>query len=267
MLIDSLVNYEISFSKEPHKDPRYQVWFRPIEVLSLAHLGNLICQGVWSPNLWRDGRRKKENFIGSSFLTYDFDDGMTVKEVSKYCQGFGIAFVIGATRHHQIPKKDKPACDRFRLVIPFSGVVTSESDLRYTLKNKSSFFKVDPSCNEGGRLFFPCTKILEIKTGGTISWEKAPEYKPSRYKEFRIQNRILPRWLSEMAANAMPPSGLGGGRYSDQGRNNFIFMLARHLASYALSDSEIMDICMKNPTEPEEDKAYVIRQGIKAGRK
>lgn len=266
MFKDYPVNYQISFSKEPHKIPIHQIWFKPIKIESLEHLGEVICSGVWSPNIWRNGRRLGENFLGSNFMTYDFDEGTTVEAVIKYCTDRDVAFVIGATRNHQKSKNGKPPCDRFRLVIPFAETVEKNEDLKHTLRIGARALCVDPSCNEGARLFFPCTKILAIRDGLAVYHEKAPPYKPPVYKQTLKRNNMLPRWLAEMAVQFVPPGGTGGGSYAFQGRNNFIFMLARNLAEHGLSDSAVMDICMKNPTEPEEDKVNVIRRGIAAKR-
>ena len=136
-------------------------------------IAEMICRHVWSPIIWKDGVRKKANFLCVGYMTLDFDDGRpTLEEASKKYEDY--AHIIATTKSHQKEKDGKPACDRFRLVVPFAEPVFDKTRYEYTMAVITKKTGADKSAKDGGRFFWPCKKIYEIKPNGMTAHTKDP---------------------------------------------------------------------------------------------
>lgn len=122
--------------------------------------GRLIFKVPWSANIWAKGIRSKSTFVENHFCVLDFDDGeMTLKNaVENYFCDY--QHIIGTTRNHQKPKGDKPACDRFRVVVPWEKPISSLVKYELNMSDRIDFYYADPSCKDAARFFWPCIKII-----------------------------------------------------------------------------------------------------------
>lgn len=69
---------------------------------------------------FHEGFRTRECLVGTSdMLMYDFDDGYPLAECVEYFESVRISAYFATSKSHQVEKKGKPACDRYRLLIPF----------------------------------------------------------------------------------------------------------------------------------------------------
>lgn len=115
---------------------------------------------VYSPILWTGGQRKAANFISTSLIVLDFDEGRTIKEMGEVFKDY--KYYIAETKSHGIQKKDKPPCDRFRLIL-FSDVeIRDLEDYKLIMAYMTERWGADPSCKDGARYFFgaPGKKVL-----------------------------------------------------------------------------------------------------------
>ena len=113
----------------------------------------------WSQGTFKNNHRKIDNWLGTvDVMTFDVDDGTTIKEAIKKIENQNLKALIVPTKSHQILKNDKPKCDRFRVVFPlvetFKGDIKEWSD-KYILVAKSLEIEIDKSCKDISRFFFP----------------------------------------------------------------------------------------------------------------
>lgn len=122
---------------------------------NMSLLGEFITTKVWSPCVWRDGKRKKENFISAHFLVLDFDDvgDETMDELNHSLQDH--KRIIATTKSHQIEKKGV-VCDRFRLILPFDRPITNLYEYEYNMELAiKKWWWADKNAVDAARFFFP----------------------------------------------------------------------------------------------------------------
>lgn len=112
----------------------------------------------YSTNVWKDGQRAKANYIGMTGVCLDIDDGMTIDEAK--LRFSPLKYILHTSTSHQVAKHDKPACDRFRIILPFRP----QDDLYYpTIDQAERVFEsikqmfpfCDPETLEPARHFYP----------------------------------------------------------------------------------------------------------------
>lgn len=124
----------------------------------------------WSPFVYTDNYRKGDNWEGSDLFVFDIDENCSIKEAQELFKDY--KYVITTTRNHQKEKeissgKFKPACDRFRIVIPLTQRIIDKEIYKntwYTYANKYPF--LDPQCKDFARQYYKGGEIVEIKTSG-----------------------------------------------------------------------------------------------------
>lgn len=237
----------------------YKHW-RTVNIDDLNRIAKGICRFPWSPVVWRDGYRKKVNFLCADLLVLDFDDGeMTLAEaVENYFCDY--VHIIGTTKSHQVEKSDKPPCDRFRVVIPFEkrirDLYTYEHQLRAARRN----YPIDGGCKDGGRYFAQCKEIVSVNTEGEVWNIVAPP--PKRKSTPRaikyLKNGVIPPKAREIFEHGLMP-GM---------RNDSFFMLGLYLKEL-YPPEKIFDIAWKkyldNGYEYDEDLMEELKRAVVRG--
>lgn len=146
----------------------YSHGWRVVE-LDLRHLAEVVESSVWSPIVWEGGVRARENFVSASLVALDSDDGMMslVGAVDFFCEDYHI---IGTTANHQREKITAngahPACDRYRIVLPFKKEITDLETFEYNMEYYTDRYETDNQVKDGARLLVPCRKIVSIVDDG-----------------------------------------------------------------------------------------------------
>ena len=78
----------------------------------------VFCYYHFSPHEWGKGYRNSRNFIKSHFICADVDEGLTIDQVKERFKQF--QYIIVTSKNHQKVKNDKPACERFHLILPIT---------------------------------------------------------------------------------------------------------------------------------------------------
>ena len=216
---------------EPRGDAAI-VSFTPHECPHLGTVARLIVAKPWSGCLWQGGYRAERNFIRSDLAVLDFDDGTwTIADAQAMLAHSDLGGLIGTTKSHQLAKKNQPACDRFRLVIPWQRPITDLRTYRQNMERLVEMLPVDKACKDGARFFFPCTAIVHSAWGGAIEWHpfqepprrKAPVYAPT--------DRMVPPWME---------GELGNLREGE--RNRAVFRFAIQLKRRGWSQSDVAQL-------------------------
>ena len=187
--------------------------FTPTSVDNADELKKLILETPYSLGTFKDNHRTKDNFEGAELIGLDFDGGMTLEQATEAFKDYW--HIIGTTRNHQLPKDDKPACDRFRVILKAEAPITNGKDYVATVKAlMADFPDADKQCSDESRYFFPCTEVTCSNTEGTkvpvVKWTK-PEVKP------QADNNYLKGKLSQGTINflAFPPESSTPGQISN----------------------------------------------------
>lgn len=119
---------------------------------SLTDLVSTVTTTAWSPSVFKQGRRANANFLHTDLVVLDVDDKMTLPEALTAFRGH--AHIIYTTRNHQKQKGDKPACDRFRVVLRTSSRILSQDEFRLTMSRLLARYPQADQLSDPARMFF-----------------------------------------------------------------------------------------------------------------
>jgi len=247
----SSFNFFISVSKSSVVAGYAHRHFYPLKIDSMAQLAEVMTHKVWSPCVWRDGLRLRENFLSASFIALDFDDGrLSLRDAKELALGTGLGFIIGTSKSHQKEKVTEKgvvqkACDRFRLVYRMSEETTLRDVYRYNMNELMDIYPCDPSCKDEARFFYGCTEITCAHEGEGQDWKPVPpqaeisEMKQrvhEKYKYYR-EAQLLPMWAESALLDGITPGG----------RHKTCYRLGATLIHLGYSEKDIVGLCLKGP--------------------
>jgi hypothetical protein len=203
-------------------------------------LGKLVTKYAWSNCLYAGQYRKEKFFSGSCFCVLDIDDGLTKKEAKERLGS--LTYLLGPTKSDGIPKNGKPACDRFRVIIPWEEPIYRLDIYKYNMRKVISEFSGDSQTSDGGRVWQPCAKVETIKSSGThlpviydIPLEDTNEYKQKRMSEI-FDYRKKSKTLSARAKDFLQ------GHHIKGEMNNHLFSVACELFNHGHSLEDLRNI-------------------------
>jgi hypothetical protein len=98
----------------------------PIDLEDEKNLRQIFSTYNYSFNYWGDQTCSKKAYKGMFGIILDVDEGMTIDEAKETYSEY--RYIIHTSTSHQIPKGEKPACDRYRIIFPFNP----EKGMRFT---------------------------------------------------------------------------------------------------------------------------------------
>lgn len=256
-ILSTLTSLNLSLSKNKGADPWRHTEFNPSQISDFNGLFQAILENVWSPIIWKNGRRLSENFLFSDFMALDFDKKTewNIERTIKFCEFHQYSYVIAPTKSHQKPKSGEDPCDRFRLLIPWREPITCRLTYEQNMRRIMKIIPADKACADSARMFQPSIRIASFSEGKGLGWQpyKSPQARKNEY----IGSGILPPWLTAMM-NESPPAGE---------RNKHCFRLAAKLAEFGWSEGQCIDAVVASPVDiPHKEKASAARSGYRAGR-
>ena len=148
-------NYDASRSKAENSyrvASGWEIQEVPWEEKSVTRLVTM--SGI-SPNFYASGKRRNENWQGIESVMLDFDDGaITTLDLEIYQDISPFNSCLFSSQNHLKAKKDKPACERLRLLIPLDRPIYDPKELeklKACLLDELGHF--DTSCFDQGRYF------------------------------------------------------------------------------------------------------------------
>ena len=255
-----IASMKISISTKPHGQPCTHNDFVEASVLSMKHLGFYVCSYVWSPILWREGRRNSDNFISAELLVLDFDDGTwSIGNAINFMKEMNLRGMIGTTKSHQIPKSGQPACDRFRLIMQWSSPITDYGAYRQNVERILNITPADKACKDGARAFQPCKGLAYMQDGKRYEW--SPFKAPARKEFTNDYNRkygIMPRFIEDMIRETPGPGS----------RNKHCFRIACKMSEFGFSQEDCVNAVLSSAVDlPEREKLQAAKSGYRMGKK
>lgn len=249
----SPISQKIALSVHKDKPQTNKPWlysggYSATQFENLWDLSAAICRSVYSPILWADGRRRSENFEQCDVCALDFDDGkLTLADAEAWLRKNRLCGILGTTKSHQTAKRSGdrhlPACDRFRIIMPFQARITNRQVYEATMKHYMGLLPCDPSCKDAARYFFPCREIVKIVEGNALVPVHPRPKKISlisghspNFSAFRAAN-MIPRHIAQLLRDGWPE----GGRHSK------CYHIAAALTQRGYDEDEIIRLILKSP--------------------
>jgi RecA-family ATPase len=170
---------------------------RSQRVRTLTELAELATRTNWSPGLFENGERKTKNFLGEDVLGLDVDGGITLERAQEVLREHGLAGALLPTKNHQQEKDRKPACDRFRVILPLSEPITNPGDHSATWNKAAKLFDAaaDQAAKDPARYFFRSKTVHVVVDGKPFSVVRAPALEPPQPRPvYRGEAASQGRW-------------------------------------------------------------------------
>lgn len=224
-----MISYHLNQSFD---SKHYGYGFKTADVVDMKRIAKCMTKYVWSPCIWKDGRRSQQNFIAARFCVLDFDDGeMTLAEAKNiFCD---CVHIIGTTKSHQ-KVKNNIVCDRFRVLFVFAHPIEDLRLYRWNMHKYMRNYPCDKSCKDGARFFYPCQEIVSISSEGYKQdiFLNVPDTfeKPKIIPSCMISSKTIPnRIINEFNR-----------KYTMNNRHSAIYRFACLLSPYDFTPSEIL---------------------------
>lgn len=187
-------------------------------------LSKTILKDVWSPIVWRDGRRLRENFLYADWLVLDFDDSEIPLENAVNNIFCDMVHLIGTTKSHAPPSH----C--YRVCLPFEKRITDLSLYEGNVKFYADKYEADPKPTNGATPFYPCKEIISKKHTGFFA-----DVYPDKINEDAEpwDGRLTP--LSFYALSIISKNVVAHGE-----RDTTAFRVAKDLLKTGMSEAEVL---------------------------
>lgn len=155
----------------PKRDASQATHFRS-ETVECDHLKETLTSHNYSLIQWkidkdladkRDNRyRNSQGFESASGIVVDIDSGLTMDAATEKLNTLGLNYIIITSKSHQKQKNDKPAIDRFHILIPFNKDTHSIGKYRGAFAYMNQIFPaMDRSTKDLARFFFASPEDAE----------------------------------------------------------------------------------------------------------
>ena len=132
------------------------------EIHSMQALQAVIAEFAYSPAIFKNNVRAKENFQRCDIIGLDFDGGCSIDDIVERTEQLGFTALISATKSHNILKHGIMA-DRFRVILPLSQCITDPAIFEATWARLFKLYpEADKACKNCDRYFAPSKPYKEI---------------------------------------------------------------------------------------------------------
>lgn len=126
----------------------------PMEI-SFQELHQEIKDHEWSPFVFKENYRKKNNFLHTDVLVADIDENLSCKDAMERLQQYQLAYSLTFTRNH-LRQKNNKVCDRYRIVIPLMNRINSPLEYFFAWRSLSQIIpEMDMACKDQSRYYYP----------------------------------------------------------------------------------------------------------------
>lgn len=240
-------------------DGLYNQWDQSKGFKTFDHIAHVILKRPWSGIIWREGKRKEENFLSSDWLVLDFDaHSMTLEQASKSFSDY--QHVIATTKSHT------DECHCFRVCIPWESRIIDLDEYNYNVTRNAMFYGSDLRALNGARFFWPSKKIHSVNLDGDYMEVEKPTRKTAPEFEFirfqRPENREMPSRYHDMVKHGLD--------HRTTGRNEPLWALCKDFLKEFWDEGEIIELISRikcNPAYGPDDYAKCLKWAKKSLKK
>lgn len=221
----------------------------PTNFDDLDHLAHLVIENDWSHSIFRENYRNASNFIQANLVALDIDEGCSIDEAKNLFKD--LRHIIVTSRNHQKTKDSKPACDRFRVILPLEAPIIDAATYSATwneLFKKYQF--IDRSCKDTSRFWYKGTEIISINHLGACVAPATPSSSTTTSTYPLGENKgIIARSTLSMIGGTPPKPG---------NRNTSLFKAALDCRQQGYSyEDTIRMLAGKSTLSPEEEERTI----------
>lgn len=175
---------ELLFSVHTERDPKliargwrqptsedkslWMPWQKSRAQGNLATLRSAILRFCWSPIIWRNGERKKDNFVAANLLVLDFDNGLLTTD-DMFPKFIMYKYLVAPTKSH-LKEKNGVVCERFRLIAKLDRTIYSAQEYTDITRMWAQVFSADEAATDAARAYQPSIQIDYVG-----DWENGKE--------------------------------------------------------------------------------------------
>lgn len=251
----------VSVAKNKSKVDPANKKYLPTNICHLNDLAKIVTAGSWSPIVWREGLRGRDNFVSCGLMVYDMDDGrLEIKRAIEILEVRGLSYLVGTTKSHLIAKDGLPPRERFRIIIPLAGDIKNKVHFSYAMRKYLQFFPTaDRQCADAARQYLPCREIVAEKEGEMLDLVELTacdaeriaaraKYDPNEHARF------IPTWVRQTLKVGVPEGE----------RNCTVFKISLALYRNGMREDEILSYIEKSKFDLAERE---VRQIIQSSRR
>lgn len=137
----------------------------------------------WSPAIFKNNHRKKENFIQAECVGLDVDGGLSLEDAILRLKSFKLEAFVCTSRSHQKEKENPQTkkievCDRFRIIFLTAEPIKSGTSYTATFKDLfTKFPESDAQVSDASRMFFPSKFHTKIEGNRVVPVESTDQIK------------------------------------------------------------------------------------------
>lgn len=252
-----------SYSLDPIEHDAHTYRWKHFTRSNFDTLSSHICKHVWAGILWQPGVRKAENFYACSYAVLDFDDGLTKQDAIEAFSDH--PYLMGTTKSDGLEKPSKsggvtrPACDRFRVVVPFSKPIWSRDVYEFNMLLLFQKYGGDKNGTTASMRWKPCREIFARKDDGIkiqvvedIPVECTAAHKQKERKKYvdgHVKNKTMPSYVIDCLLGHVAPGH----------RNGEIFRSAAFLFDAGKSADEVITMLSNITFFDEADGMTAVR--------
>lgn len=126
-----------------------------VDIADIAQLNEIVAEYAYSPAIFKNNSRSKENFISCDIIGLDFDGGCSIDDILERTEQLGFASTFSTTKSHGILKHNIIS-DRFRILFPLNEQIKDPTIFEATWNRLYKLYpEADKACKNCDRYFAP----------------------------------------------------------------------------------------------------------------
>lgn len=135
-----------------------------VEYSDVATLAAIASTETWAPGTFEENKRTIKTFKQIELLVLDIDGDCTLEVAKEKFNGF--QHIIATSRNHQ-KEKQGITCDRFRVILWLSDILTTDRDFKATWDRAKRLWPfIDSACKDSSRFFYASPGIVSVAATG-----------------------------------------------------------------------------------------------------
>lgn len=134
----------------------------PVEFHTLGELISIVEKFAYSPAIFKNNARSKENFISCDIIGLDFDGGCSIVDIIERTEQLGFTALLSTTKSHRV-EKNGITSDRFRVLFPLKDTIKDSAIFEATWVRLYKLYpEADKACKNCDRYFAPSMQYKYI---------------------------------------------------------------------------------------------------------
>lgn len=215
-----------------------------IEVINPDELLQAITSYAWSPIVFKDCKRKADNFLESGCVALDIDGTTSISKAMEVLTKLNYLAILGTSTSHKLD-----GLDRFRILLPLNKVINNPTHYKSTISYIVNLFYCDTKCTDLARFFFGCKyttivnpngRLLRVKKNGVEVISNTPV-------------RVINKELSEETLDFINNGAVNGERHTR------LFKAISNIKSSGINESKCIEMLIHLKDDLDDNIEYQVK--------